>query len=143
MERKRCAPRRPFAMELRSLQSDLAGDADHLLEHGVEENADQRDLRGQRVADRLRLRDRDAAPARGREDHPDLVGSFVRAEERIGHGAHAAELDLHACTSARVALCGSAAEESASPTSSIDAPSRSEERRVGKEWSTRWAPHTE
>src|SRR5437588_341841 len=96
-------------MELRSLQSDLGGDADHLLERGIEENADQRDLRGQRVANRLRLRDRDAAPARSREDHPDLVGSFARAEERIGHGAYAAELDLHACTSARVALCGSAA----------------------------------
>src|SRR2546423_11141160 len=121
-------------MEARSLQSDLGGDADHFLERGVEENADQRDLRGQRVADRLPLRARDAAPARGREDPPDLVGAFVCAEERIGHGAHAAELDLHACTSLRVALCGSAADESASPTSSIDAPSARKRRASSGVW---------
>src|SRR5205823_13266961 len=111
MERKRCAPRRPFAMELRGLQSDLAGDTDHLLERGVEENADQQDLRGQCVANRLRLRDGDAAPARSREDHPDLVGSFARAEERVGHGPYAADLDLHACTTAPAAPCGPPPED--------------------------------
>ena len=110
-------------MELRGLQTDLACDPKHFGKFRVEEHADQRDAGGQGVADGLRLLHRDAAAAPLREDHADLVGALASTEKSIRHGAHATELDLHARTSARVADSGSEADESASPTSSIEAPS--------------------
>src|SRR5205823_10171600 len=90
--------------------------------------ADQRHERWQGIADGFRLLHRDAPAALAREDHADLVGALAGTEKRVGDRAHAAELDLHARTSARVADSGSAAEESASPTSSMDAPSARQRR---------------
>ena len=120
------ATARPGAVQLRRLQAGLEDHAQHLVERRVLEDADHRHCRGQSVADRLGGLDGHAPLAPFGEDHADLVRARFDTEERIVHGAHAAQFDAqgHALTSARVALSGSSADASASPTSSIAAPSR-------------------
>ena len=111
-------------MKLRGLQADFAGDAGDLVERGLEEDAHQRHGFRQRGADGLRFGHADAALAARNEDDADLVRARLRAEQRIGGCAHAAELDPgHARTRSRTAASGSRADESASPTSTSEAPS--------------------
>ena len=126
VERQIACRLRQLPVELERGETHLARDAQRFLERSVLEDADEGHLRGQRGPDAPRLFDGHAAPAVRGEDYADLVRAGLRAEDRVLGPAHAAELDAHARharTSPRVAASGSAAEESASPTSSASAPS--------------------